>query len=145
MSKCGACRDMMSAHEFEGLVQRNMAANCGMNYFSVAQFLGYIAVRQVLRLQSPTAWDSLLDAYSLHRCMLVLSHLAAALRSAYQVESASVDEADSGREALEELLEGLNAAEEPCRVVASLEELVSACQTVIANHSSAEKQGECQE
>lgn len=41
------CREGCSAEEFEGLVQRNMAANCGMDYAFMAEFMRAILTREL--------------------------------------------------------------------------------------------------
>ena len=40
------CREGCSEEEFEGLVQRNMAANCGMDYAFMAEFMHAISHRE---------------------------------------------------------------------------------------------------
>lgn len=40
------CREGCSSEEFEALVQRNMAANCGMNFAFMANFLHTILHRE---------------------------------------------------------------------------------------------------
>lgn len=40
-------REGCSAEEFEGLVQRNMAANCGMDYAFMAEFMKAILSREL--------------------------------------------------------------------------------------------------
>lgn len=41
------CREGCSAEEFEGLVQRNMAANCGMDYAFMTEFMNAILSREL--------------------------------------------------------------------------------------------------
>ena len=80
MDEC--CRSMTSAADFDQLVQRNMAANCGLNYLSMSHFMGSIAVRQIQRLrQAPnqSLKCCLADAFSLNRCTLVLKGLLSAM------------------------------------------------------------------
>jgi hypothetical protein len=90
---CGR-RELTSVQEFEELVQRNMAANCGMNYFSLTRFIGAIALRQIDRLTKDNFSDNLsthphtaqiLDAFSLHRATLVLRELLLELRTAFKL------------------------------------------------------------
>jgi len=69
------------------MVQRNMAANCGMDYFGLARFISAIALRQIDRLgaQNRGAYvgsvggepqtQTILEAFSLHRANLVLREL----------------------------------------------------------------------
>ena len=45
------CREGCSAEEFEGLVQRNMAANCGMHYALMAEFMKAILSRELALLR----------------------------------------------------------------------------------------------
>ncbi len=40
------CREGCTEVEFEALVQRNMAANCGMNYAFMATFMQVILQRE---------------------------------------------------------------------------------------------------
>ena len=40
------CREGCNKEEFEGLVQRNMAANCGMDYAFMAEFMHAILHRE---------------------------------------------------------------------------------------------------
>ena len=73
---------MTSVADFEQLVQRNMAANCGLNFLSMSHFMGSIAVRQIQRLRQAPRQSSkccLADAFSLNRCMLVLKGLFSAM------------------------------------------------------------------
>ena len=76
------CRSMTSPTEFDQLVQRNMAANCGLNYWSMSHFMGSIAVRQIQRLRQAPSQSlkcCLADAFSLNRCALVLKGLLSAM------------------------------------------------------------------
>lgn len=41
------CREGCSVEEFDGLVQRNMAANCGMDYAFMAEFMKAILTREL--------------------------------------------------------------------------------------------------
>ena len=40
------CREGCSKEEFEGLVQRNMAANCGMDYAFMTEFMHAVLHRE---------------------------------------------------------------------------------------------------
>ena len=46
------CRAGCSAEEFEGLVQRNMAANCGMDYRAAGEFIASIVCTELKRIQA---------------------------------------------------------------------------------------------
>ena len=45
------CRDTCSTEEFEGLVQRNIAANIGLNYASMAELCSFICERDTATLR----------------------------------------------------------------------------------------------
>ena len=45
------CRDTCSTDEFEGLVQRNIAANIGLNYASMAELCSFIHGRDTATLR----------------------------------------------------------------------------------------------
>jgi len=47
-----SCRAECSAQEFEALVQRNMAANCGMDFRAAGEFLASIAIRELQSVKS---------------------------------------------------------------------------------------------
>ena len=42
-----SCREGCSAEEFESLVQRNMAANCGMDFSFMTEFMTSILQREM--------------------------------------------------------------------------------------------------
>lgn len=46
------CRALCSAEEFEGLVQRNMAANAGLDFRDFSEFLGFIAMKELQELHA---------------------------------------------------------------------------------------------
>ena len=61
-------------------MQRNMAANCGLNYISMAHFIGCIALRQLHRNRPDGEGPpDVYQAFSLQRACLVLRELQSAL------------------------------------------------------------------
>lgn len=48
--RLAGCREGCTAAEFEGLVQRNLGANSGLDYRSAAEFVGCIAARELGRI-----------------------------------------------------------------------------------------------
>jgi len=102
------CRELSTPREFEDMVQRNMAANCGMDYFGLARFISAIALRQIDRLgaQNRGAYvgsvggepqtQTILEAFSLHRANLVLRELRLELEECYDItHGAAIGEAEA--------------------------------------------------
>ncbi|KAK9816935.1 hypothetical protein WJX72_007187 [[Myrmecia] bisecta] len=75
------CRPMCEPAEFEGLVQRNLAANCGLDYRSMADFVGAIAQRELAAIRRPGGPlpQLLAHAFNLQRAGFVLKGLAEAM------------------------------------------------------------------
>lgn len=75
------CRQLTTVEEFEDLVQRNMAMNCGLNFYSMAHFMGSMAVQKWRALQSKDRDDPeyLATLFSMQRAYLILENLLVAL------------------------------------------------------------------
>ena len=71
------CRQLTTGEEFEDLVQRNMAMNCGLNFYSMAHFMGSMAVRKWRALQSKNCDDPeyLATLFSMQRAYLILKNM----------------------------------------------------------------------
>jgi hypothetical protein len=72
-----------SAEEFEALVQRNMAANCGLDFRAAAAFVGCIAARELSLIRQPaiSRQEHLMHLFNLKQALPVLDGLLAGLDS----------------------------------------------------------------
>lgn len=75
-------RPSCSEDEFEALVQRNMAANCGLDYRSAAEFIACIAAREMQGFREPDLDTARQLAHTLNikRALPVLEGLLQGLR-----------------------------------------------------------------
>ena len=88
-------RETCSPEEFEGLVQRNMAANCGLDFRAAAEFVGCIAARELRLIRQPATsrQQRLMHLFNLQRALPVLEGLLAGLDSCCQ---SSIEEHSEG-------------------------------------------------
>ncbi|EIE20714.1 Clavaminate synthase-like protein [Coccomyxa subellipsoidea C-169] len=65
------CRATCSPEEFEELVQRNMAANCGLDFRAAAEFVGCIAARELRLIRQPaiSRQQRLMHLFNLQRAL----------------------------------------------------------------------------
>ncbi len=79
-------RETCSPEEFEELVQRNMAANCGLDFRAAAEFVGCIAARELRLIRQPASsrQQRLMHLFNLQRALPVLEGLLAGLDSCCQ-------------------------------------------------------------
>ena len=76
-------RETCAADEFEDLVQRNMAANCGLDFRAAAEFVGSIAARELSLIRQPAVSRRvhLMHLVNLKQALPVLEGLLAGLDS----------------------------------------------------------------
>ena len=76
-------RETCTAEEFEALVERNMAANCGLDFRVAAEFVGCIAARELHLMRQPAAKRAqrLMHIFNMRRALPVLEGLLAKLDS----------------------------------------------------------------
>ncbi|BDA42235.1 2-oxoglutarate and iron-dependent oxygenase JMJD4 [Coccomyxa sp. Obi] len=96
------CRETCTLEEFEALVERNMAANCGLDFRAAAEFVGCIAARELHLIRQPATERAqrLMHLFNLRRALPVLEGLLARLDSSKaSPEQASPAAYESSREA----------------------------------------------
>lgn len=133
-------------------MQRNLAANCGINFSSLAEFLGTIAVRQIQRLSQATSAqeDDLFEAFSLRRCTLALKALLNALKKTQVGDelSHSISEQQLGEAKADlhlpsaeyskvsgSLLSQLLDCQSPTELCCILHKLIHVCESIISTVS----------
>lgn len=88
------CRADCTAEEFEALVQRNMAANCGLDFRAAAEFIGCIAAQELRLIRQPASSleedvvstaQRLMHRFNLQRALPVLEGLLAGLEGREQL------------------------------------------------------------
>ena len=89
-----AHRELASPMEFQDLVQRNMAMNCGLNYYSMGHFMASIAAEEMRKLQCPSRSKSerVSALYNLKKTHLVLKSIFRELSLSYDLACDTADD-----------------------------------------------------
>ncbi|CAL8468075.1 g7614 [Coccomyxa elongata] len=101
------CRETCTSEEFEALVERNMAANCGLDFRAAAEFVGCIVARELHLIRQPAVQHAqrLMHLFNLRRALPVLEGLLAGLDSSNAPpEQAAPAASNVTRQAMQSLL-----------------------------------------